>query len=283
MTDRPILFTGAMVRALLAGRKTQTRRLPDIPEAGEILDFVKVATDNKTGRSVYEMKDKAGKHVHIRNGKRSTTTQFMPPIAVGDRLWVRETVACGECAKGPPSHWAPSFWRREQGTPENPNGLWYQADDLAPARPICGPGRWVPGIHMPRWVSRLTLLVTDVRIERLQAISEEDAIAEGVEPLHGGFFPYGLTTFMTTFVGEREVPAQYCQYARDSYERLWDFINGRGSWATNPWVIAYTFTVQLGNIDAYQRSPATGSLVTATDVANSRIEMDIPSWKDHRP
>lgn len=249
MADRPILFTGAMVRAILAGRKIQTRRLPDIEDADRILDFVKVGTEIATGRSVYEMKDKNGRHVDIRKGKRSTTRQYMPPIAIGDRLWVRETVACGACATGAPSRWSPSFWRREQGTPENPNGLWYQANDLAPALPICPRGRWVPGIHMPKWTSRLTLYVTDVRIERLQAISEVDAIAEGVEPLHAGYFPYGVKTFVTTFVGEREVPAQYCQTARDSYARLWDVINGRGSWDSNPWVIAYTFLVAPINID----------------------------------
>lgn len=257
MADRPILFTGTMVRALLAERKTQTRRLTGIPEAGQILDFVKVLTDGETGRSVYEMKDKAGKHIQIRRGKHFVTPHFMPPIAIGDRLWVRETVACGACASGKPSHWSPSFWRREQGTTENPNGLWYQADELAPAQPICERGRWVPAIHMPRWASRLTLYVTDVRIERLQAISEADAIAEGVEPLHAGYFPYGVKTFVTTFVDEREVPAQYCQTARDSYARLWDLINNRGSssekavakWDVNPWVIAYTFLVAPVNID----------------------------------
>src|SRR3546814_22997 len=79
-----------------------------------------------------------------------------------------------------PSHWPPSFWRREQGSPANPNGLWYRADGLDPERPITGRGKWVPGIHMPRWASRMTLRVTEVRVQRLQDVTDEDAIAEGI-------------------------------------------------------------------------------------------------------
>lgn len=250
MADRPILFTGAMVRALLAGRKTQTRRLPDIEDAGRILDFVKVGTEIATGRSVYEMKDKNGRHVDIRKGKHSTTRQFMPPIAIDDRLWVRETVACGACATGAPSHWSPSFWRREQGTPENPNGLWYQADDLAPALPICPRGRWVPGIHMPKWTSRLTLYVTDVRIERLQAISEADAFAEGA--WHGGTYNRFADDLLAS--GIERPQRRWFPSARDWYHDLWDRLHGAGAWSANPWVIAYTFLVAPVNID---RTPST--------------------------
>ena len=158
--------------------------------------------------------------------------QFAP----GDRLWVRETVACGACAPGRPAHWSPSFWRREQGTPENLNGLWYKADGLAPAKPITDRGRWVPGIHMPRWVSRLTLLVTDVRVEQLRSITPQDAKAEGAPPLADN--PHGR---------ERDAVPFY----RWGFAVLWDGLNARRGfgWDANPWVVAVTFTVHRANID----------------------------------
>jgi len=94
-------------------------------------------------------------------------------------------------------------------------------------------------MHMPRWASRITLIVTDVRLQRLQDTSEADAIAEGVERLHHGWFPYGISTFMTTVVEGREVPAQCCRTAKQSYSLIWNVINGAGSREANPWVIAY--------------------------------------------
>ncbi len=88
--------------------------------------------------------------------------------------------------------------------------------------------KWTPSIFMPRWASRLTLTVTDVRVQRLQDISEEDAWAEGITA-------YGTTRY------ERE--------GRDLYALLWNSINGAGAWNNNPWVVALSFTVRKGNID----------------------------------
>lgn len=67
--------------------------------------------------------------------------------------------------------------------------------------------------------------------------------------MHTGFFPYGITTFLTTFVGDREVPAQCCRTARHSYEMLWNSLHGPDAWDANPWVVALTFNVKRGNID----------------------------------
>ncbi|QKN14757.1 hypothetical protein HR059_09865 [Sinorhizobium meliloti WSM1022] len=228
MTDRPILFSAPMVRALLAGRKTQTRRtlgqfdvfrLPDGSEApvsclhieGEPLPRVTI------GRVVTERKLKA---------------------AVGDRLWVKESHA--RVGDNGNDHMA---------CPDLTRLVYYRTDDVQPEL-----SRWRPSIFMRRQDSRITLIVTDVRVERLQDISEEDAIAEGVERLHSGFYPYGIATFMTTFVDGREVPAQCCTNARDSYQLLWDHINGRGAWDANPFVAAYTFTVIKQNIDQIARA-----------------------------
>ena len=128
----------------------------------------------------------------------------------GDRLWVRETWAAGACADGlAPAALDGGFWHRENG------GLWYAADDHAPANPISPRGKWRPSIHMPRWASRITLDVVSVRVERLHDITEEDAWAEGVEPHY---------------------PATVTEPHAILFQILWDRINGAGSWALNPWV-----------------------------------------------
>ncbi len=94
---------------------------------------------------------------------------------------------------------------------------------------------------MPSWASRITLEITGVRVERLNDISEADAIAEGVERHLDGWYPYGIRTILTTLVGGVEVPAQFCRTARDSYRMLWESINGPGSWDANPWVWVVSF------------------------------------------
>jgi hypothetical protein len=130
--------------------------------------------------------------------------------AKGDRLWVRETVACG----------ASSFWRREQGSPNNHNGLWYAADGLSPASPITERGRWVPSIHMPRWASRLTLIVTGTKVERLWSLSTADERAEG--------------------------------FRNDDlkFSEFWGELHGAGAWDKNPEVEVVSFRVIRANIDA---------------------------------
>lgn len=227
MSERPIIFSGPMVRAILDGRKTQTRRMLKLP------------TKTYSGGPIYEHPKMGGWAVTThggggsfrfgRNGEKipeperpgiwhqTTGVGVVAPYEVGDVLWVRETVACGACAPGKPSHWAPSFWRREQGTPANPNGLWYQADGLSPERPITDRGRWVPSIHMPRWASRITLKVTGVKVERLNDISPTDAEEEGVK----------CDMSPRTFV--------------DHYRNLWERIHGPGSWEANPWIVAISF------------------------------------------
>jgi hypothetical protein len=91
--------------------------------------------------------------------------------------------------------------------------------------------KWKPSIHMPRWASRITLEITEVRVERLQDISEEDAVAEGVEAW--------IKTREPQFMQCRGI---FCEdYHRKQYADLWESINGRGSWAANPYVWAVTF------------------------------------------
>lgn len=194
MSDRPILFSAPMVRALLAGTKTQTRR------------------------AVRPQPD----WVHEGGAERRSGADFAmircPYGVPGDRLWVRETwtFGVGDCG------------HRDDGGPYR-----YGADGGFSAR-------WRPSIHMPRVASRITLEVTGVRVERLQAISEADCMAEGVQghPLRPDDGWPICTGFM---VGADDGKTTLHPKPQDAYRRLWESINGAGSWAANPWVWVVEF------------------------------------------
>lgn len=223
MSQRPIIFSGPMVRAILNGRKTQTRRVLKPKRDTTIADTVS-----------------AGRKHGLGEWREVPLDKLVMPYAVGDRLWVRETVACGACAPSPPRRWSPGFWRREQGTSSNPNGLWYAADGLAPENPITRRGKWVPSIHMPRWASRITLEVAAIKVERLQNISDEDAIAEGVCT-----FAESLDTIGWGNISHDDriamVRATYGS-AVNAYRHLWESLHGADSWEANPWVAVITFS-----------------------------------------
>jgi hypothetical protein len=219
MTDKPIIFSGPMIRALLDERKTQTRRVlkpqpePDTrnPDwwkwTGKQNAFSGCTTDQV-----------------IRHGVKSGMT----PIIVGDRLWVREAWTTGAHL----DQTSPRNIRKEQS-------IGYLADEHE------GPwlGRKRPSIYMPRWASRITLPVTDVRVQRLQDISEADAVAEGIQlDLETGAF-WGAEG-----CGVGGATRRY-DLATDAFRDLWDSLHGADAWAANPWVAPYTFTVQRGNID----------------------------------
>lgn len=231
MTDRPILFSAPMVRALLAGTKTQTRRVIE-PVTGPIQE----------GDIIVSWPADAP----VRKG-----LTFRPRFAVGDRIWVKET------------------WRTHRSWDDHKpsdvipcSRIWYEAED----RDNCDQhGKARPSIFMPRWASRLTLTVTDVRVERLQDISEADAKAEGViwqEPTAEDFEwakaqeeEYGQPVEIQgvwTVPGAKgfaKADVWGCT-AKDAYSYLWMAINGKDSWAENPWVVAVSFDVREGNIDA---------------------------------
>lgn len=199
MTDRPIIFSAPMVRALLDGRKTQTRRIYKVP-AGSYVE---------QGR-VWAMTD------GCQHGDAAL------PYAAGDRLWVREA-------------WASDGMVGVR---------YYATDDVHELRRKRSP------IHMPRLASRLTLIVTDVRVQRLHEISEADAWAEGCRPGtlddRGDPFP-------------AEEPHPKCGWvgwdcARDWYADLWDSIHGPDAWDSNPWVAAISFDVRQGNINTLNQA-----------------------------
>lgn len=226
MADRPILFSAPMIRALLAGSKTQTRRLikPQPPAHTTCAGFF------STGSFGWMAGDPADLESWEFLG------DFKTPISVGDRLWLRETWSGLHQFRNTPPALRESF--------SSPDGVVIREDVWLWADGSPSVGDWEkprPGIHMPRWASRLTLTVTDVRVERLQDISEADADAE----CFGGNFPGDVLP--EVFPGDRE---QYGHLSMaQCYGRLWDHINGAGAWEANPWVVAYTFTVHHGNID----------------------------------
>jgi hypothetical protein len=109
----------------------------------------------------------------------------------------------------------------------------------------------VTPLFMPRWASRLTLTVTDVRVERLKDITNEDCIAEGV-PVHPNANAPRVGLTQDAFAREHGLISHYGA----AYRRIWEEINGKGSWDANPWVIAYTFIVHGGNIDQIAKEAA---------------------------
>ena len=211
MADRPILFSAPMVRALLDGRKTQTRRPAKFIEPN-------------------------GDQFHVQNapggrfGPEARVPDIAPdcaPFEVGDQLWVKETWRAGESWDDK----KPTLIQK--GVP---------VDYVATPRKGGPTGKTRVSIFMPRWASRLALTVTDVRVERLNDCSEADALAEGVRPLPGD----GPNRFTV----DAEGWAISAPTAVETYRLLWNWINGPGAWEANPWVCAITFTVEQRNIDA---------------------------------
>lgn len=220
MKERPILFSGPLVRALLAGTKTQTRRpIKPQPNAGPRAEMVNL------GYRSWGLLDG------------DLSGEWRCPYGVpGERLWVKETW----CQKfvdppGPEGYWAGYWYAATDETPDKVDGdgaIVYRKDGRQ-ASP------WISGRFMPRAASRLTLEITDVRVQRLQEISDGAAEAEGVRPFFEVFPNIGRDQRLTT--GERAADAEY----RASFAVKWDEIYGDGPlWIDNPWVWALTFKVQ---------------------------------------
>ncbi|MBD1553854.1 hypothetical protein [Pseudomonas typographi] len=226
--ERPILFSAPMVRAILEGRKTVTRRV------------TKVQPRSKADIGSYGLGQP-----FIRNPDVTRSNPECPYGRPGDRLWVRETwedvhpaqVTDGRYSQagragipGPPSVTYQTIYRADGPypkvfythqhpyrslEPDSDHGFKGPADN--------GYTGWTPSTHMPRWASRILLEITDVHVERLQGISEEQAEAEGV-----GFLR-AAPDFDETLT------------AKQLFEILWDHINGEGAWKANPWVWCVSF------------------------------------------
>ena len=178
-----MLFSGDMVRAILEGRKTQTRR-------------------------VYKPRGDCSGTIEINH---------LP----GSRIWVRET-------------WGPCE-----------GGVCYAASELPGVKP--DDGKWRPSIFMPRWASRITLEVTEVRMQRLQEINNEDAKAEGIP--HAAPHRHGSMGIVREWHPGQITPDPYAKRHNTgindcwicAFRDLWNSINGPGAWEKDPWVWAYTF------------------------------------------
>ncbi|WP_170759927.1 hypothetical protein [Ruegeria lacuscaerulensis] len=227
MTDHPILFSGPMVRALLDGRKTQTRRIlnpqPEMKEG---------ANPEFTG---WRAERVGKKQWALIGGMGYGSNPFKVPYAVGDRLWVRETWRTLQKW----DHLKPSL------VMDDFDKIDFEATGYH-RNPVWAWGKSRPSIFLPRWASRLSLTVTDVRVQLLRDISEEDAIAEGCSP----FFDEADPQIMKGPNGTEHRMAPL-KGPRDSFKNLWDGLNAdRGfGFEANPWVAAYTFTVHQENID----------------------------------
>jgi len=208
MKERGILFSAPMVRALLDGGKTQTRR-PMSKQPGEDTD-VRVEHFHQTVVDKHG-DEQPGPEIFGAWWDMGETGLKCPYGAPGDRLWVREAwrTAVGLMDSEPPRNLRP----------EN-SLIRYEADGANRHGATFSQGKLRPSLFMPRWASRITLEITDVRVERLGEISEADAVAEG----YPGYGVGGVNWS-----------------ARHWYELLWLDINGAGSWDANPYVWAITF------------------------------------------
>lgn len=205
MKEHPILYTPGNVRAILDGRKTQTRRIVKLPKAPNNLGSWEETIWGGVGCTM------KGTPVHAEVAiwhTRTGTVVTCPYGHVGDRLWVKE---------GLERHGSICRYRRDREVIA-PARCWeWQRNTLSPR-------------HMPKWAARLWLEITEVRVQRLQDCSENDAIAEGVEYFYAGLF--------RDYIQPGDVGIDG---AIGSYQSLWESINGPGSWEQNPWVWAITF------------------------------------------
>ena len=230
MTERPILFSGDMVSAILKGRKTQTRRVmkaQPYPDSIVTVEHYHQTVIDRHGDM------QPGPEIFGAHWDDGETGLRCPYGAPSDTLWVRESLYIwGRWRKeGLRKNGLPSWRFEEVGQRADPDpdlGLIGQAHTRHLLK------FWLrPSIHMPRWASRITLRITDVRVERLQDISEDDAIAEGVALER--YVPVSDSAGKHAS-GEAE-PTDPVK----EYRNLWNHINGAGAWEANPWVWVISF------------------------------------------
>lgn len=204
MKERGMIFNGEMVRAILDGRKTQTRRPVRFPVLDKNLGC-ELAGNELAGEL------SAGNYLNSAFGK------------PGDRIWVRETFRVHSRATDVATLVYKASVRNS----------WTEQTHRVPVS-VCNkpatPEKWTPSLHMPRWASRILLEITNVRVEQLNVISERDAQAEGVAKLQGGFWQHYQPGW-----------TQHQLSARGSFVTLWKSIYGEESWNSNPWVWVIEF------------------------------------------
>ncbi len=240
--DRPIIFSAPMVRALLDGRKTQTRRVLKLRAIMGNMTSITAPEESAIELEPGEFQ----RGVFHYESTSALSGPYPIGYAVGDRLWVRE-----------------SGWERPERTPammregaDTWARFYYAADGLQQGERD-DLREWGfkprPSIHMPRWASRLTLTVTDVRVQRLQEITHGDCYAEGLDSHGDGRFRArgeAVNEWPRGEYGGEGYAQDGWGDARMVFADLWCSIHGPAAWDANPWVVALTFTVERRNIDA---------------------------------
>lgn len=206
MRERPILFSAPMVRAILAGQKTQTRRV--VKPRGRVSLFAVEADGSPMWSDSYILDP----------GNRDWVMRDCPYGQPGDRLWVKET-----------HRFDIAYDSLKPTEMDRRVAVWYEADGAVMGGGV--PGKTRVSLHMQRRFSRILLEIVSVRVERLQDCSRADALAEGaLEPSLGQWVD----------VGFGQVPRANCA-PETAYAALWDLINGDGAWSANPWVWVVEF------------------------------------------
>lgn len=215
MKERPILLNAEMVRAVLDGRKTQTRRIIQSPAKNmqatgqKVIDY-REPGDKWYGDHVFSMRNQSGTWCDY------TKEQFLAKClfgAVGDRLWVRETFGFEIRSVGGSPH-EQLVYRASK-----PDAVRFYDCNGKPS-----PMKWTPSLHMRRKYSRITLEIIGVRVERLNSMTEQDAIAEGCSGGHNSIPGY-----------------HYSATPHEHFHHVWQSIYGEESWQANPWVWVIEF------------------------------------------
>lgn len=210
MKTMPMIFNSEMVNALLSGEKTVTRRPMKIPANWQLRDrnLSKITAS-------HPKKGKWGALIqNLTDAKFPQADLVAAPAYIDDLIYVRETWANAGAN-------APELTLYKANYPEHVPAHYENVPNLSKIK-------WTPSIHMPRWASRLTLKVTDIRIEQVQDITEEQAINEGMQPAR---------------------PSSLVMPYRTSFMDIWD--NIYGSWTDNPYVWVIEFEVINQNIDSF--------------------------------
>lgn len=218
MKERPILFKSEMIKAILDGRKTQTRRVvksaKDRNGSGCHLAPCEIAGDVNGGDYSLSPYGQPGDHLWVRE-----TWNLFISSQDGDECWPIKTIPKVDPRGADEEHFHAEL--DYAATTPLSRRAWLMA---ATERP------WRPSIHMPRWASRITLEITAIRVERLCDISNVDAIGEGIKPVLGCWKNYGCARYNKDF-----------KYPINSFRSLWQSINRLDSWEANPWVWVVEF------------------------------------------
>ncbi len=238
MKERPILFNAEMVKAILSGRKTQTRRvMKRQPEPSKTREGDFWFSCDKMQSMVHVSDFLPGNSV-VMPDAHEIFSMCCPIGAVGDQLWVRETFSLLGNEDGCPVDWndnivtdkkdAARIYKASCWQKPNNYGIW-----SVPDREMDFDGAWTPSIHMPRWASRIQLKISNVGVQRLQDISSGDAVREGICQLPASG-RYCINPGDQYFGGASHS-------AKEVYSWLWESIYGEGSWQANPWVWVIEF------------------------------------------